>query len=78
MNKNNESVKNYIEQKNSGVIEYFEECYEELKKPNYSEFCRKYLDGTTAEGVAFDSIDLERNDLTEYLRNKYKLWVAFK
>lgn len=77
MNKN-ESVINYIEGKDSGVIDYFEECYSEMKQPNYSEFCRKYLNGTTAEGVSFNSIGIVRKDLTQFLRNKYKLWIGLK
>lgn len=74
----NESVINYLEKNNDIMIEYFEECYNEMKNPNYSEFCRKYLNGTTAESVSFDSIKLKRRELTDFLRNKYKLWVDLK
>ena len=71
----NESVMNYLEKCSFVMIEYFEECYRGIKNPNYSEFCRKYLSGTTSEGVAFNSIKLKRRELTNFLRNKYKLWV---
>lgn len=74
----NKSVINYLEKNNCILKEYFEECFSEEKKPNYSEFCRKYLEGTTSEGVAFNSIKLKRRDLTIFLRNKYKLWIELK
>ena len=73
-----ESVKNYIEGRDSGVDDYFIECNKEGKLPNYSEFCRKYLSGTTSEGVSFSSIGIVRKDLTKILRNKYKLWVGLR
>lgn len=74
----NESVINYLENNNYIMKEYFEECFSEEKQPNYSEFCRKYLEGTTAEGVTFDSIKLKRRELTIFLRNNYKLWTELK
>lgn len=74
----NRSVIDYLESNNSIMKEYFEECYKEEKLPNYSEFCRKYLEGTTSEGVAFNSIKLKRRDLTIFLRNNYKLWIELK
>lgn len=74
----NDSVILYLENNNSIMKEYFEECYNEVKQPNYSEFCRKYLEGTTAEGVAFNSIELKRREITVFLRNNYKLWIEFK
>ena len=48
------------------------------KTPNYSEFCRKYLNGTTQDGVSFDSITIKRKEVTEYLRGKYSIWVNLK
>lgn len=74
----NDSVILYLENNNNIMKEYFEECYNEVKQPNYSEFCRKYLEGTTAEGVAFNSIKLKRREITVFLRNNYKLWIEFK
>ena len=74
----NRSVINYLENNNDRMIEYFEECFKENKKPNYSEFCRKYLEGTTSEGIAFNSIKLKRRELTIFLRNNYKLWIELK
>lgn len=74
----NRSVINYLENNNDRMIEYFEECFKENKQPNYSEFCRKYLEGTTSEGVAFNSIKLKRRELTIFLRNNYKLWIELK
>lgn len=74
----NESVINYLDSNNYIMKEYFEECFMECKQPNYSEFCRKYLEGTTSEGVAFDSIQLKRRELTTFLRNNYKLWIELK
>lgn len=74
----NMSIINYLENNNYIMKEYFEECFKEEKQPNYSEFCRKYLDGTTAEGVAFNSIKLKRRELTIFLRNSYKLWIELK
>lgn len=74
----NDSVILYLENNNSIMKEYFEECYNEVKQPNYSEFCRKYLEGTTSEGVAFNSIKLKRREITVFLRNNYKLWIEFK
>ena len=74
----NRSVINYLENNNDRMIEYFEECFKENQKPNYSEFCRKYLEGTTSEGIAFNSIKLKRRELTIFLRNNYKLWIELK
>lgn len=74
----NRSVINYLENNNDRMKEYFEECLKEDKQPNYSEFCRKYLEGTTSEGIAFNSIKLKRRELTIFLRNNYKLWIELK
>lgn len=74
----NISVINYLENNSYCMKEYFEECYGEAKLPNYSEFCRKYLNGTTAEGVSFNSITIKRRELTSFLRNKYNLWVELQ
>lgn len=74
----NKGVISYLNQNNYIMREYFEECYIEGKQPNYSEFCRKYLEGTTSEGIAFNSIKLKRRELTSFLRNNYKLWVELK
>lgn len=71
----NESVKNYLKDNREILKDYYKECYDEVKEPNYSELCRKYLSGTTAEGIAFDSSKLIRADLTSYLREGYRLWV---
>lgn len=72
------SVLSFLENNNHIVKEYFDECFTEEKKPNYSEFCRKYLEGTTSAGVSFDSIMLKRGELTNFLRNSYKLWIKLK
>lgn len=74
----NKSVIEYLEANSYIMKEYFEECFTEDKLPNYSEFCRKYLEGTTSEGIAFNSIVLKRRELTVFLRNNYKLWVELK
>lgn len=74
----NKGVISYLESHNYIMKEYFEECYSENKQPNYSEFCRKYLEGTTSEGIAFNSIKLKRRELTIFLRNNYKLWIELK
>lgn len=70
----NKSVINYLEVNRFVMEEYFDECLAESKLPNYSEFCRKYLEGTTAEGVSFHSISLKRGELTIFLRDSYNLW----
>lgn len=74
----NKNVIAYLEDNNYIMKEYFDECFKENKNPNYSEFCRRYLEGTVAEGVAFDSIRLKRKELTIFLRSKYKLWIELK
>lgn len=71
----NKSVASYIENNKEELIAYFIECKVEEKKPNYSEFCRKYLNGETKDGVSFSSIKIKRKELTELLRNKYSLWI---
>ena len=71
----NKSVMSYLEDNNKELVKYFCECKEEGKSPNYSEFCRKYLNGETKEGVSFSSIKIKRNELTDLLRNKYSLWL---
>lgn len=71
----NSSVVAYLEENKEELTEYFNECRAESKQPNYSEFCRKYLNGETKEGVSFSSIKLKRKELTLFLRNKYKLWI---
>ena len=71
----NESILKFLEESGSELmIAYFKECKESSSKPNYSEFCRKYLNGETKEGVHFNSIKVKRKELTEFLRNKYILW----
>lgn len=70
----NESVVNFLEENTVGMVCYFSECKTVGKKPNYSEFCRKYLNGETKEGVSFNSIRVKRKEMTEFLRNKYILW----
>jgi len=74
MSKENRSVIGYLEENGEEMAIYFEECKEENKQPNYSEFCRKYLNGETKEGISFSSIKIKRRGLTEFMRNKYKLW----
>lgn len=71
----NKSVMSYLENNKEVLLEYFNECKDENKVPNYSEFTRKYLCGETKEGVSFSSIKLKRNELTNFLRNKYTLWL---
>lgn len=69
------SVIAYLEENKGELEDYFTECKNEEKLPNYSEFCRKYLNGETRELVSFSSIKLKRDELTRFLRNKYKLWI---
>ena len=71
----NKSVISYLEENREELVEYFVECQKENKTPNYSEFCRKHLNGETKEGVSFSSIKVKRNELTDFIRNKYALWV---
>ena len=71
----NESIIKYLEEDKVSTEDYFEECYNELKEPNYSEFCRKYLNGTTFEGYSFNSSKVKRSQMTVYLREKYNGWV---
>lgn len=75
MSKENRSVMGYLEENEEELFAYFGECKEDDKQPNYSEFCRKYLNGETKEGISFNSIKIKRRGLTEFMRNKYKLWV---
>lgn len=75
MSKESASVMGYLEENNFELKSYFTECKVESKQPNYSEFCRKYLNGETREGISFNSIKVKREELTSYLRKKYKLWL---
>lgn len=75
MSKESASVMGYLEENNFELKSYFTECKVEFKQPNYSEFCRKYLNGETREGISFNSIKVKREELTSYLRKKYKLWL---
>lgn len=68
-----ESVKAFLDTY-SEVEVYFNYCYEVMRDPNYSEFRRKYLVGTTAEGYSFSSIEIKYADITEYLRKRYIDW----
>lgn len=72
------SVINFLEKNENIMTDYFKECLVMSKTPNYSEFCRKYLNGTTQDGVSFDSITIKRKEVTEYLRGKYSIWVNLK
>lgn len=74
----NESVTSFLLENSYIMKEYFDECFNEGKRPNYSEFCRKYLEGTTSEDIAFDSIKLKWGELTKFLRNNYNLWMELK
>lgn len=71
----NESIVNYLEGDTDSIRGYFDECFENGKQPNYSEFCRKYLNGTTREGYDFSSSKVKRSELTCYLRSKYVCWL---
>lgn len=72
----NNSVLEFFNQNMDLITDYFWECYRELKSPNYSEMLRKYLSGTTKDGVYFDSIKVKRSELTQYLRELYKDWLT--
>ena len=74
MGKESLSVIDYLEINKEELLEYFAECLSENKQPNYSELCRKYLNGETKEGISFDSIKIKRREVTDYIRMKYKLW----
>lgn len=69
------SVIGYLEENPSDLVEYFTWCKGNSKNPNYSEFCRNYLNGETKEGISFDSIRVERKKVTSYIRMKYNLWL---
>lgn len=69
-----DSVREYLECNGDLLVDYFKECNKFSKKPNYSEFCRVYLNGETKEGISFSSIKLKRKELTSFLRNKFELW----
>lgn len=66
-----DSIIEYLKENRSLVIEYCEGCRRRGTKPNYSEFCRRYLNGTTTGGHSFSSIKADRERLTEYIRSNF-------
>lgn len=68
------SVLNFLEGSEELVLDYFNEVFEDDRLPNYSDMLR-YVSGTTAEEVNLASTMVVRSKVTEYLRNKYLIYL---
>lgn len=73
-----ESIINFLSTDTLTMEEYYEECYNNDKLPNYSEFCRRFLNGTTIDGYSFKDINVKRGEVTSFIRNQYSLWLEEK
>lgn len=69
-----DSIIVYIEGNPGLLRDYFKKCKGVSKQPNYSEFCREYLEGEAFDGTKFDSIYVDRGSLTRYIQNEYNMW----
>lgn len=68
------SVLNFLRGSEELVLDYFNEVFEDDRLPNYSDMLR-YVSGTTAEEVNLASTMVVRSKVTEYLRNKYLIYL---
>ena len=66
-----ESVLEFLRENESLVNSYLLESYNRGSSPKYSVMLMGKISGETRDGVSFDSIYVDRNAVTEYLRGSY-------
>ena len=65
------SVLNFLKENESLVNRYLLDVYSRCGSPNYSEMLIGVISGETRDGISFDSIYVDREVITAYLRRSY-------